>query len=84
MATPLKKLTSIVQKASAKHTATVIFIHGLGDSGAGWQVLSDLNVCAGDSSDGFEANSNRCPLLPSFNWTILAYCELIGRPLERM
>ncbi|KAG0349282.1 hypothetical protein BG004_008020 [Podila humilis] len=36
MASSLKKLTSIVQKATGKHTATVVFIHGLGDSGAGW------------------------------------------------
>ncbi|KAI8598516.1 Phospholipase/carboxylesterase/thioesterase [Dissophora ornata] len=41
MAAPLKKLTSIVQKASAKHTATVIFIHGLGDSGAGWAPVGE-------------------------------------------
>ncbi|KAJ1991715.1 hypothetical protein H4R33_001271 [Dimargaris cristalligena] len=33
MAAPL---TSVVQKALKKHTATVIFIHGLGDSGSGW------------------------------------------------
>ncbi|KAF9110231.1 hypothetical protein BGX27_006623 [Mortierella sp. AM989] len=36
MSAPVKKLTSIIQKASEKHTATVIFFHGLGDSGAGW------------------------------------------------
>ncbi|KAI1304281.1 hypothetical protein EDD11_005235 [Mortierella claussenii] len=44
MASPLKKLTSVIHKATAKHTATVIFIHGLGDSGAGWQVIILLNL----------------------------------------
>ncbi|KAG0216520.1 hypothetical protein BGX28_000034 [Mortierella sp. GBA30] len=34
----LTKLTAIVHDATAKHTATVIFLHGFGDSGAGWQV----------------------------------------------
>jgi len=32
-------LKVIVEKAVAKHTASVIFIHGLGDSGAGWQPI---------------------------------------------
>jgi hypothetical protein len=30
------KLTAIVHDAPGKHTATVIFMHGFGDSGAGW------------------------------------------------
>ncbi|KAF9938229.1 hypothetical protein BGZ75_008370 [Mortierella antarctica] len=38
MASSLKKLTSVVLGAPAKHTATVIFMHGLGDTGNGWQV----------------------------------------------
>lgn len=28
--------------ARAKHVASVIFIHGLGDSGAGWSFLPEL------------------------------------------
>ncbi|KAI8354364.1 Phospholipase/carboxylesterase [Mortierella sp. GBAus27b] len=36
------KLTTIVQKAIAKHTATVIILHGFGDSGAGWQLKTSL------------------------------------------
>ncbi|KAF9995541.1 hypothetical protein BGZ80_009026 [Entomortierella chlamydospora] len=36
MSATLKKLTSVIQAASSNHSATVIFIHGLGDSGAGW------------------------------------------------
>ncbi|KAF9948486.1 hypothetical protein BGZ65_008034 [Modicella reniformis] len=40
MASP-KMLTSLVQKASGKHSATVIFVHGLGDSGAGWAPVGD-------------------------------------------
>lgn|SRR5690348_8440355 len=39
MASTLQKLTSVVHQATAKHSATVIFIHGLGDSGHGWQVI---------------------------------------------
>ncbi|KAF9965428.1 hypothetical protein BGZ70_004860 [Mortierella alpina] len=38
MASSFKKLTSVVLRAPAKHTATVIFMHGLGDTGNGWQV----------------------------------------------
>lgn len=34
-------LTSVVQKAKGKHTATVIFLHGLGDSGHGWYVIRE-------------------------------------------
>jgi lysophospholipase-2 len=36
MASTLTKLTTVVHDATAKHTATVIFMHGFGDSGAGW------------------------------------------------
>ncbi|KAK9720710.1 hypothetical protein K7432_003986 [Basidiobolus ranarum] len=31
-----RALTSVIQAARGKHSATVIFIHGLGDSGNGW------------------------------------------------
>ncbi|KAF9356714.1 hypothetical protein BGX26_004870 [Mortierella sp. AD094] len=41
MSAPLKKLTSVIQAASGKHSATVIFIHGLGDSGAGWAPVGE-------------------------------------------
>ncbi|KAI8076790.1 Phospholipase/carboxylesterase/thioesterase [Halteromyces radiatus] len=34
-------LTSVVVGAKAKHTATVLFFHGLGDSGHGWSFLAD-------------------------------------------
>lgn len=36
---PLKFLTV---PAAAKHTATVIFVHGLGDSGHGWKPVADM------------------------------------------
>ncbi|TCD63882.1 hypothetical protein EIP91_004822 [Steccherinum ochraceum] len=36
---PLKFLTVA---AKAKHTATVIFVHGLGDSGAGWKPVAEM------------------------------------------
>ncbi|KAK9764589.1 hypothetical protein K7432_007770 [Basidiobolus ranarum] len=29
-------LSKVIQAASGKHTATVFFLHGLGDSGSGW------------------------------------------------
>lgn len=32
----------LVIKATAKHTATVIFVHGLGDSGAGWRPVAEM------------------------------------------
>ncbi|KAF9426774.1 hypothetical protein BGZ94_006024 [Podila epigama] len=35
------KLTSVIHKATEKHTATVIFMHGLGDSGAGWAPIGE-------------------------------------------
>ncbi|KAI9489413.1 Phospholipase/carboxylesterase/thioesterase [Zychaea mexicana] len=34
-------LTSVVVNAKAKHTATVLFLHGLGDSGSGWSFLAE-------------------------------------------
>ena len=37
----VKKLTTIVHDATTKHTATVIFLHGLGDSGAGWAFMGE-------------------------------------------
>lgn len=33
--------------ARARHVATVIFIHGLGDSGAGWSFLPELFAAQG-------------------------------------
>jgi len=32
----------LVVRATAKHTATVIFVHGLGDSGHGWKPIADM------------------------------------------
>jgi predicted esterase len=37
----IAKLQSVVIKPAAKHTATVIFCHGLGDTGNGW---SDVGI----------------------------------------
>ncbi|ORX48217.1 Phospholipase/carboxylesterase [Hesseltinella vesiculosa] len=33
-------LTSVIIGAKGKHTATVVFLHGLGDSGHGWSFLA--------------------------------------------
>ncbi|KAI8339652.1 Phospholipase/carboxylesterase/thioesterase [Chlamydoabsidia padenii] len=41
MAGTLGSLTSVVVGAKAKHTGTVIFLHGLGDSGHGWSFLAE-------------------------------------------
>ncbi|KAI1319429.1 hypothetical protein EDD11_004006 [Mortierella claussenii] len=41
MSSPVSKLTAVVQDATAKHTATVIFLHGFGDSGAGWSPVGE-------------------------------------------
>jgi predicted esterase len=42
---PLKldimSLTSVVVAAKTKQTATVLWFHGLGDSGSGWSFLAD-------------------------------------------
>ncbi|CAO3629971.1 unnamed protein product [Cunninghamella echinulata] len=38
MASPL---TSLIVNSRSKHTATVVFLHGLGDSGAGWSFLAE-------------------------------------------
>lgn len=32
----LSRAPPLIFPATARHTATVIFVHGLGDSGAGW------------------------------------------------
>ncbi|KAI9306453.1 Phospholipase/carboxylesterase/thioesterase [Cunninghamella echinulata] len=34
-------LTSLIVNSRSKHTATVVFLHGLGDSGAGWSFLAE-------------------------------------------
>ncbi|KAF8981585.1 hypothetical protein BGZ46_002567 [Entomortierella lignicola] len=36
MSTELSNTSTVVIEATAKHTATVIILHGLGDTGAGW------------------------------------------------
>ncbi|KAI8872781.1 acyl-protein thioesterase 1 [Ramicandelaber brevisporus] len=36
----MSPLTAVVAQARSRHTATVIFMHGLGDSGHGWADLS--------------------------------------------
>ncbi|KAG0050958.1 hypothetical protein BGZ83_004251 [Gryganskiella cystojenkinii] len=36
-----ERLTSIVQEAIGEHTATIIFLHGFGDSGAGWASVGE-------------------------------------------
>lgn len=36
MASSLRRAVPLVVPAVGRHTATVIFAHGLGDSGAGW------------------------------------------------
>ncbi|KAI9596509.1 Phospholipase/carboxylesterase/thioesterase [Syncephalis fuscata] len=41
MSNPDKPLTAIEQAPRKKHTATVFFIHGLGDSGAGWAPVTE-------------------------------------------
>ncbi|KAJ2784777.1 hypothetical protein H4R18_000904 [Coemansia javaensis] len=35
-------LSSVVVRAKARHTASVIFIHGLGDTGYGWEPVAQL------------------------------------------
>ncbi|KAI8345706.1 Phospholipase/carboxylesterase/thioesterase [Mortierella sp. GBAus27b] len=39
MASSTRSLTSVIQRTASRHTATMVFLHGLGDSGAGWQKL---------------------------------------------
>jgi len=38
----IQPLKSLIVNARSKHTATVIFIHGLGDSGYGWKPVADM------------------------------------------
>ncbi|KAF9429986.1 hypothetical protein BGZ76_001004 [Entomortierella beljakovae] len=42
---PSSSLTAIVHEPTAKHTATIIILHGFGDSGAGWLVTSLVLPC---------------------------------------
>lgn len=37
----VEKLSTVVIDATAPHTATVIWLHGLGDSGIGWVFLTE-------------------------------------------
>ncbi|KAI9208224.1 Phospholipase/carboxylesterase/thioesterase [Polychytrium aggregatum] len=40
---PVAPLTSVIVPAVANHSATVVFLHGLGDSGCGWEpIIQDL------------------------------------------
>jgi hypothetical protein len=39
-------LKAVTIAPAAKHTATVIFVHGLGDSGHGWKPVGDVRVPA--------------------------------------
>jgi len=38
----IQPLRSLIVNPTSKHTATVIFIHGLGDSGNGWKPVADI------------------------------------------
>ena len=38
----LASLKTLVVNATAKHTATVLFVHGLGDSGYGWEPVAQM------------------------------------------
>lgn len=38
----MASLKSLILNARSKHTATVIFIHGLGDTGHGWKPVADM------------------------------------------
>ncbi|EJD01534.1 Phospholipase/carboxylesterase [Fomitiporia mediterranea MF3/22] len=38
----IQKLEHLVVKAASKHTATVIFVHGLGDTGEGWEPVAKM------------------------------------------
>ncbi|CDH60464.1 phospholipase carboxylesterase [Lichtheimia corymbifera JMRC:FSU:9682] len=51
MAQPLR---TVVVNPTAKHTATVIFLHGLGDSGVGWLFLTETIA----------------PMLPHVKWVL--------------
>ncbi|KAH9939253.1 Phospholipase/carboxylesterase [Epithele typhae] len=42
MAAALQPLKFLTVAPLAKHTATVIFVHGLGDSGHGWKPVADM------------------------------------------
>jgi predicted esterase len=37
----MPKLSTIIIEPTVTHTATVIWLHGLGDSGAGWYFLAE-------------------------------------------
>jgi hypothetical protein len=39
-------LKAVTIAPAAKHTATVIFVHGLGDSGHGWKPVGDVRALA--------------------------------------
>lgn len=51
MASPLR---TVVVNPTAEHSATVIFLHGLGDSGIGWLFLADTIA----------------PMLPHVKWIL--------------
>ncbi|KZP03945.1 Phospholipase/carboxylesterase [Athelia psychrophila] len=38
----IQPLKTLIVKPISKHTATVIFVHGLGDSGHGWQPVAEI------------------------------------------
>ena len=42
MASILQPLKYLVVKPTKAHTSTVIFLHGLGDTGDGWKPVADM------------------------------------------
>lgn len=58
-------LTRVVVNASAMHTATVIFVHGLGDSGSGWQPVAEQLKRDGGLKHVKWILPNACVLVPA-------------------
>jgi hypothetical protein len=48
-------LEAVIIAPVAKHTATVIFVHGLDDSGHGWKPVGDVLVSAASVLDLWKA-----------------------------
>ncbi|CEJ01654.1 hypothetical protein CU097_007805 [Rhizopus azygosporus] len=77
-------LTSVVIGARAKHTATVFWLHGLGDSGAGWSFLAEELGKAFPHVKWILPNAPVAPISMNFGYLMPAWFDLHGLTKESL
>ncbi|KAJ1927906.1 hypothetical protein EC988_010201, partial [Linderina pennispora] len=75
-------LTSVVLKARAQHTASVIFLHGLGDSGHGWAPVAQILSRTLPHVKFILPNAPESPVTLNFGMSMPSWYDI--RSLERV